>query len=53
MPPRDGPGMGGGYMPPNDADNDTIFISGMPTDVTEEQLSNYFGSIGVIKVFYN
>lgn len=31
-------------------DTDTIFISGMPTDVTEDQLANYFGSIGVIKL---
>lgn len=30
--------------------NDTIFISGMPSNVTEDQLINYFGSIGVIKV---
>ncbi|KAI7688059.1 RNA-binding protein EWS [Sarcoptes scabiei] len=45
-----GPGPnGGGYMPGNDVDNDTIFISGLPLDVTEEQLTGYFGSIGIIK----
>lgn len=45
-----GGGGGGGYMAqPTDVENDTIFISGMPLDVTEDQLSSHFGSIGIIK----
>ena len=50
-PPQSAPGSGGGYMSqPSDMENDTIFISGMPLDVTEDQLSSHFGSIGIIKV---
>lgn len=47
-----GSGGNGGYMmhQPTDVENDTIFISGMPLDVTEDQLSTHFGSIGIIKV---
>ncbi|XP_027198472.2 uncharacterized protein LOC113792743 [Dermatophagoides pteronyssinus] len=50
-PPQSAPGSGGGYMSqPSDMENDTIFISGMPLDVTEDQLSSHFGSIGIIKM---
>ncbi|OTF70174.1 RNA binding protein-like protein, partial [Euroglyphus maynei] len=47
-----GSGGNGGYMmhQPTDVENDTIFISGMPLDVTEDQLSTHFGSIGIIKM---
>ena len=29
---------------------DTVFIQGLPTDVTPDQLSEHFGGIGMIKV---
>lgn len=29
---------------------DTVFISGLPENVSEDELSNYFGAIGIIKV---
>jgi len=29
---------------------DTVFVSGMDTEVTEEQLNDHFGAIGIIKV---
>lgn len=29
---------------------DTIFVSGMGTDISEEDIAQHFGSIGVIKV---
>lgn len=29
---------------------DTIFISGMNTDATEEDIATHFGAIGIIKV---
>ena len=32
---------------------DTIFVQGLPDDVTEEGLAQHFGSIGVIKVSSN
>jgi RNA recognition motif-containing protein len=32
-----------------DTENDEIFISGLPLDVTEEELATYFGQIGIIK----
>lgn len=31
-------------------ESDTIFISGMAPETTEEQLATHFGSIGLIKV---
>lgn len=30
---------------------DTVFVSGLPEDATEAQIAEYFGSIGVIKVW--
>jgi RNA recognition motif-containing protein len=33
-----------------DSNQDTVFISGLPDDVSEDQLVSHFGSIGVIKV---
>lgn len=33
---------------------DTVFISGMDTDATEEDIAEHFGAIGLIKVtFFN
>ena len=29
---------------------DTIFVQGLPTDIDEVSLSQYFGQIGIIKV---
>ena len=29
---------------------DTIFVSGLPDDVDENELARFFGSIGIIKV---
>ena len=30
--------------------NDTVFVSGLPENTTEDQLSDFFGSIGIIKL---
>lgn len=32
---------------------DTIFVSQMNPDVTETEISDHFGSIGIIKVSFN
>lgn len=32
-----------------DVVNDTIFVSGLPEDTTDEQLAEHFGQIGIIK----
>lgn len=37
-------GGGGAYV-----SDDTIFIAGLPEDTNEDQLSEYFGQIGIIK----
>lgn len=29
---------------------DTIFVSGMDTETTEDDIANHFGAIGIIKV---
>lgn len=29
---------------------DTIFVSGMDTETTEDEIANHFGAIGIIKV---
>lgn len=29
--------------------DDTIFVTGLPEDTTDEQLAEYFGQIGIIK----
>lgn len=31
---------------------DTIFVAGMNTQATEEEIATHFGSIGIIKVTY-
>ncbi len=31
-------------------EQDTIYVSGLPTDVTADQLADRFGSIGVIRL---
>lgn len=36
-----------------DAETDEIFISGLPLDVTEEELATYFGQIGIIKEVFS
>lgn len=30
---------------------DTIFVSGMNTETTEDDIANHFGAIGIIKVY--
>lgn len=29
---------------------DTVFVSGLPDDVTEEEIASHFGAIGLIKI---
>jgi RNA-binding protein FUS len=48
-------GRGGFGGPPDhfghqDSNQDTVFISGLPDDISEDQLVSHFGSIGVIKI---
>lgn len=31
---------------------DTIFVSGMDPETTEDEIANHFGAIGIIKVKY-
>lgn len=31
---------------------DTVFVSGLPDDVEEGQLADFFGAIGIIKVCF-
>jgi hypothetical protein len=31
-------------------DTDMVYVTGLPENVTEEDIAGYFGSIGVIKV---
>jgi RNA-binding protein FUS len=31
-------------------DTDTVYVSGLPTDISEKDIEEYFGSIGVIKL---
>lgn len=33
-----------------DDDRDQIYVSGLPTDITEQQLADHFGQIGMIKM---
>lgn len=42
-------GSGGGGGNPNES-SDTIFVSGLPISATEEDIQNFFGQIGLIKV---
>jgi len=35
---------------PQMGDQDTVYISGLPKGVTEDQLADRFGSIGIIKL---
>ncbi|XP_076334174.1 uncharacterized protein LOC143238106 isoform X3 [Tachypleus tridentatus] len=45
------PMNGGGYGGPEaELMVDTIFVSGLPEDVTEQQLAEHFGCIGLIKM---
>ena len=32
-----------------DPNQDEIFVSGLPTDITEQEIADYFGQIGIIK----
>ena len=32
-----------------DPNNDEVFITGLPLDITEQEIAEYFGQIGVIK----
>ena len=48
-----GRGGGGGYGGDGvqmETQYDTVFVQGLPEDVTESDLAAHFGSIGVIKV---
>lgn len=42
------PGGAGGGNPGESSD--TIFVSGLPATATEQDLAQFFGQIGVIKV---
>jgi len=33
----------------NENDSDEVFVSGLPLDITEAEIAEYFGQIGVIK----
>jgi len=33
-----------------DQQQDTVFVSGLPEDVTDDQIAEFFGSIGIIKI---
>lgn len=46
--PRDCPNAGRVRLAEDE--NDTIYVSGLPSTITEEKLKNHFGSIGLIKV---
>lgn len=40
-------------IPGNDnivVQDDTVFVSGMDTEVTESEINTHFGAIGIIKV---
>lgn len=43
-------GGGGGNNDNMVTQEDTIFVSGMNPDITEEDIADHFGSIGIIKV---
>ena len=43
--------MGGGGGMEKVKQPDTVFIQGLPLDVTQDQLKEHFGGIGMIKVF--
>lgn len=43
-------GGGGGADADMITQEDTIFVAGMNTDTTEEEIAAYFGAIGIIKV---
>jgi RNA recognition motif-containing protein len=32
-----------------DPNKDEVFVSGLPLDITEQEIADYFGQIGVIK----
>eukprot|EP00803_Ostreobium_quekettii_P001112 evm.model.scf_427.1 EVM.evm.TU.scf_427.1 scf_427:17526-18888(-) len=40
----------GNTTPYDMPDTDTVYITGLPATITEEDLAEYFGSIGVIKI---
>ena len=48
-----GGGFGGGRSGDMEIQQDTIFVSGMGQDCSEELLVQHFGSIGVVKVNIN
>lgn len=43
-----GGGGGGDFI----VQEDTVFVSGMNPDLTEEDIADHFGAIGVIKVCF-
>ncbi|XP_076306436.1 TATA-binding protein-associated factor 2N-like isoform X1 [Tachypleus tridentatus] len=48
--PVNGGGTGGYGGPDAELMVDTIFVTGLPEDVSEQQLSEHFGCIGIIKM---
>ena len=46
---RGGGGFGGDERPHKVESDNTIFVQGMPTDVSEDDVANFFGSIGTIQ----
>lgn len=40
----------GGFLGPSEEMADTIFVSNLPEDVSENHLAEHFGAIGLIKV---
>ena len=38
------------FFPLIEVQQDTIFVSGLPEDVTDSQISDFFGAIGLIKI---
>jgi RNA recognition motif-containing protein len=36
-----------------DPNKDEVFVSGLPLDITEKEIAEYFGQIGIIKEVSN
>ncbi|CAG2121662.1 unnamed protein product, partial [Medioppia subpectinata] len=47
---RGGFGGPGDHYGQQDMNQDTVFISGLPDDISEDQLASHYGSIGMIKI---
>ena len=44
-----GGGYGGGSSAPAAENKDTVYVAGLPSDITDARLKELFGSIGIIK----